>query len=421
MSSTTLKKDYIWNTVGVLLQNAISPLLLIAITRINGIEISGLFSYAFAISIMLFAFGLWGGRTYQVSDSKREFDHRSYIVARTLLAAGMIIAAIIFCLLNEYDPYKTGVIMILVVYKAIESIADSIYGVLQVHDNLRSAGKSLFYKSVLGLMLFIIVDIFTGNLILSSAAIVMINILFVIFYDIRLASKKEDLRIKINSLKYFSMQGLVILNRTVAIFAVTFLATFSINIPRFFIDRFDSNEIGYFGIIAVPITLIAVFMSFILQPNIIHLSTLFTNAQYHRFKKIIYNVMTVTVGFGFFVALTTYFIGVPLLNVFFGVDFALHKSELMVMILGGIANAIVAIYIIIFTIVRKFKALFYTLLITNAFLVLLSYVFVQQYGILGGVSLYALINILQVFILSIVYVNSLKNTQRKSAAVPSKP
>jgi len=38
-----IKKDYLWNSLGSLLQSAISPVLLIIITRLNGIDDSGLF------------------------------------------------------------------------------------------------------------------------------------------------------------------------------------------------------------------------------------------------------------------------------------------------------------------------------------------------------------------------------------------
>lgn len=408
MSKNTLKKDYFWNSIGVFLQNATSPLLLIAITRINGIDTSGLFSFAFAISIVLFAFGLWGGRLYQVSDAKREFDHRSYIVARIILAIAMVAAAILFTLVNNYDVYKTTVIVILVAYKAIESIADSIYGVLQVHNGLSYVGKSLIYKSILGIVLFVLVDIMTGNIILSSLAIVFINIVFVILYDTRLARKLEDIRIKSNLIQTYIRDGLTILKRTAVIFAVTFLATFSINIPRYFIDKYDTEQIGYFGIIAMPITLIALFMSFILQPNVVNLTKMYTRAKYDDFNKVINKVMSITLGFSIVVAVGTFLLGVPLLNLVFGVDFTQHKTELMIMIVGGITNAFVAIFIIILTIMRKFKAQFYALLFTNVVLVLMSMILVQKYGIMAGVSLFALANIIQSGILANVYYGILR-------------
>jgi hypothetical protein len=54
------KKDYIWNSLGSLLQSAISPVLLIVITRLNGIEDSGLFSFALSLSVVFWAISLWG-------------------------------------------------------------------------------------------------------------------------------------------------------------------------------------------------------------------------------------------------------------------------------------------------------------------------------------------------------------------------
>lgn len=403
MSKSTLKKDYFWNTIGVFLQNGVTILLLVAITRINGIDTSGLFSYASAIAIVLFAFGLWGGRLYQVSDIKREFDHRSYIVARILLAIVMVLSAVLFSLANNYDAYKSTVIIVLVLYKAIESVADSIYGVLQVHNNLSYVGKSLLYKSALGLTLFIVVDILTGNIILSSLAVVFVNIIFVRFYDIRLAMKSENIRIGSSFVKTHVYEAVTILKRTITIFAVTFLATFSINIPRFFIDKYDNDQIGYFGIIAVPITLITLIMSFILQPNIVQLTKMYQARKYDNFKSIVNKIMVVTLGFGILVALGAFIVGIPLLNLIFGVDFSQHKTELMIMIIGGIANAFVAIFINVLTIMRRFKAQFYTLLVTNLVLVVMSVIFVQKYGILAGVSLFSLANIAQVAILARVY------------------
>ena len=74
-----IKKDYLWNSLGSLLQSAISPVLLIIITRLNGIDDSGLFSFALSLSVVFWAVSLWGGRTYQVSDVKREFSSGGYV------------------------------------------------------------------------------------------------------------------------------------------------------------------------------------------------------------------------------------------------------------------------------------------------------------------------------------------------------
>ena len=58
-----------------------------------------------------------------------------------------------------------------------------------------------------------------------------------------------------------------------------FLSIFSLNIPRYFLDRYHQNEIGYFGILAMPITVLALVITFLLQPKIIQLTALFTNKE----------------------------------------------------------------------------------------------------------------------------------------------
>ena len=109
-----IKKDYLWNSLGSLLQSAISPVLLIVITRLNGIDDSGLFSFALSLSVVFWAVSLWGGRTYQVSDVKREFSSGGYVAVRFIASLIVAISAVVFCVLNGYNTTKTGLIMILV-------------------------------------------------------------------------------------------------------------------------------------------------------------------------------------------------------------------------------------------------------------------------------------------------------------------
>ena len=178
------KKDYIWNSLGSLLQSAISPVLLIVITRLNGIEDSGLFSFALSLSVVFWAISLWGGRTYQASDVKREFCSGGYVAVRFAASLIVAISAVVFCVLNGYNATKTGLIMILVAFKILESIADSLYGVLQIHRKLYIAGISLTMKAILGFGVFIVVDIVTKNVMYGTLAILLVNALIIFLYDV---------------------------------------------------------------------------------------------------------------------------------------------------------------------------------------------------------------------------------------------
>ena len=106
------KKDYIWNSLGSLLQSAISPVLLIVITRLNGIDDSGLFSFAISLSVVFWAVSLWGGRTYQASDVKREFCSGGFVAVRFAASLFVGVFSVGVFVFDGYKATKKGVVFI---------------------------------------------------------------------------------------------------------------------------------------------------------------------------------------------------------------------------------------------------------------------------------------------------------------------
>ena len=78
MKNKELKKDFIWNTIGSLVHAFNSLFFLIIVTRINGIENAGIFSYGFVISGIFLTASAFCGRNYQITDADNEFDNNTY-------------------------------------------------------------------------------------------------------------------------------------------------------------------------------------------------------------------------------------------------------------------------------------------------------------------------------------------------------
>ena len=403
------KKDYIWNSLGSLLQSAISPVLLIVITRLNGIDDSGLFSFAISLSVVFWAVSLWGGRTYQVSDIKREFSSGGYVAVRFVASLIVAISAVAFCFLNGYNTTKTGLIMILVTFKILESIADSLYGVMQIHHKLYIAGISLTMKAMLGFAAFMAVDIVTKNVIYGTLAILLINMLIIFLYDILWVRRVETISISKKLCKEYITQAVVIMKRTSAVFVVVFLTMFSLNIPRYFLDKSHPDQIGYFGIMAMPITLLGLFISFIIQPNVVNLSELLAKGKLKEFARIVGKINQITFGMGVLSVVLSYLIGVWMLNVIFGININNFRLDLTIMVIGAAANAFVSIYVNLLIIMRRFKGQFYTLLLTDILAVAVSMCLIEQLAMLGSVLVFMLISFLQVALLLFIYKRSLKD------------
>ena len=399
------KKDYIWNSIGSFLQSAISPILLIVITRLNGVGDSGLFSFAMSLSVVFWAISLWGGRTYQVSDVKKEFSSGDYIVVRFISSLIVAVFSISFCVLSGYDLIKTELIMVLVSFKILESIADSMYGVLQIHNRLYIVGISLTMKSVFGFMIFAIVDILTKNIVYGALSIFLVNIVVVIFYDIPWMKHVESVGLTKKNI----MQAGKIMKKTAEVFVVVFLTMFSLNIPRYFLDKYHYDQIGYFGIMAMPITLLTLFISFVLQPNVVNLSELLKKKKIKEFTKIVSKIDFITFTLGILFIVSSYLIGVWALNTVFGIDINNFRIDLTIMVIGAVANAFVSIYVNLLIILRRFKGQFYTLLVTNILAVILSVYLIDRLAMLGSVLVFMTISFLQAIILLFIYKRSLKN------------
>lgn len=399
------KKDYIWNSIGSFLQSAISPILLIVITRLNGVGDSGLFSFAMSLSVVFWAISLWGSRTYQVSDVKKEFSSGDYIVVRFISSLIVAVFSISFCILSGYDLIKTELIMVLVSFKILESIADSMYGVLQIHNKLYIVGISLTIKSVFGFIIFAIVDILTKNIVYGALSIFIVNIAVVIFYDIPWMKHVESVGLTKKNI----MQAVKIMKKTAEVFVVVFLTMFSLNIPRYFLDKYHYDQIGYFGIMAMPITLLTLFISFVLQPNVVNLSELLKKKKIKEFTKIVSKIDFITFTLGILFVISSYLIGVWILNTVFGIDINNFRIDLTIMVIGAVANAFVSIYVNLLIILRRFKGQFYTLLVTNILAAVLSVYLIDRLAMLGSVLVFMIISFLQAIILLFIYKRSLKN------------
>ena len=392
-----------------MLQSAISPVLLIVITRLNGIDDSGLFSFALSLSVVFWAVSLWGGRTYQVSDVKREFSSGGYVAVRFIASLIVAISAVVFCVLNGYNTTKTGLIMILVTFKILESIADSLYGVLQIHHKLYVAGMSLTMKAMLGFTAFMAVDIVTKNVIYGTLAILLVNVLIIFLYDILWVRRVETIAVNKKLLKEYTGQAIAIMKHTSAVFVVMFLTMFSLNIPRYFLDKSHPDQMGYFGIMAMPITLLGLFISFIIQPNVVNLSELLVKGKLKEFARIVSKINHITFGIGVLSVVLSYLVGVWVLNTIFGININNFQLDLTIMVIGAAANAFVSIYVNLLIIMRRFKGQFYALLLTDILAVAVSMCLIERLAMLGSVLVFMLISLLQLALLLVIYKRSLKD------------
>ncbi len=373
------KKNTIWNTVGITLNSFNSLFFLIIINRINSVDVAGIFSFAFSVACSLYVVGIYAGRTYQISDINGELNDREYLIHKFLTCGLMLILTVLFIIIKDYSLEKNIIILFLCFYKCLDAFSDTLYGYLQKNEELYIVGKSLFFKSLLGILLFLIIDIVTKNIILSCFVLVINSILFLLLYDARKSIKLiDDKKVNINNVMRLFRLGF-------SVFAFSFLAVFIVNIPKYIIDFLLSNEFQtIFSVIVMPGTVMSLCGQYIMSPLLTNVVDCFNHQRYKEFNGMITKIIKILVVLGILIEIAAYILGIPVLSFVYALNLTEYRLDLILIIFGAIMYAIAGIYSTALITMRKNNVQLLIYIISSLFGVIICYFLISNFGIHGA-------------------------------------
>ena len=394
--SKNLKKNFIWNIIGTTFSAFSSLFFMIVVTRINGTNDAGIFTFAFSTACLFYVIGIYSGRTYQITDNDKNISDSDYFYSKFCTCLLMIVISILFCLIRKYDIYKFIVIIELVLYKLCEAISESSFAILQKKDNLYKVGISLFLKAVFSLLFFIIVDIITKNILIASSMLILFNIIFMIFYDFKNLKK---VNFKLETINYSNIKKLLL--GGFFAFGFSFLTLYVINTPKYIIDFLLTNsDQTIYGIIAMPATVLILFGQYIIQPFLVMLKEKLKTSK-KEFIKLTLQMCSIILAFGAVCIIAGYLLGIPILQLLYGLNLKKNRIDLLLIILGGSLYAASFVFSTSLTTMRHTKNQFVIFLITSIVSTTLSYIFVSKYGVFGA-SLSYMLSMLFLLVLYII-------------------
>ena len=380
---TLFLKNFIWNILGTGLNSFNSLFFLIIVTWINGVETAGVYSIAYATALILYTVALYSGRLCQVTDVENKVTDKDYIGNRLFTCGFMMIIALVFSIfIKGYTSVKLWACILLCFYKATEALAEIFYGIMQKNDILYKSGQSLTIKSVMGLLVFLVVDLLTKNLIYSIIASILVNLVTIIFFDLVITRILVDKDEKFNKKHIFT-----ILKTDFFVFANSFAGIYVLNAPKYAIDTYGTDRLqAMFGYIIMPATVIVLFAQFVFMPFLNKLKKLYADKQMKEFKKIARNIKLSVLGFGIFAVAAGYFIGPEVLRLIYRVDELLDYRVHLAIILGAyICYGISYVNLILLTTTRKTFIQFVIYVLTMLVACVGSNVLVKAYLIDGAV------------------------------------
>ena len=403
------KKNIIWNIIGASMNAFNSLFFTIVVTRIYGIDDAGIFTYCFATACLLYIIGVYAGRTFQVTDISNKNSDTDYIYHRIITCLVMVLAIFVFGLVKQFDIYKFMIFIELGLFKCVEAFAESIYAIIQKNNQLYKVGISMFLKSIIALIVFIIINLITKNLLIACLSIVVINIIILILYDLRNLKK-----INVNKTK-FSKEIIINLFKIGSFtFVLTFLGNYIINISRYAIDDVLTNDIQtIFGIIIMPASLMGLLGQYIIQPALTKISEYIKNKDYNGLKKIFYKLIGINFGLGAITVIVASVLEVPVLELIYGIELKPYFSGMIIIVVGSILYSLSTILSAILIAMRKTGIQTLMYLVTAIISTIIAYALVKNIKIDGACITY-FITMFMISTLFLIYtIYNLKKYKRK--------
>lgn len=374
------KREFIWNTIGSLISSVLNAIILAFCTRLNGIEIAGMFSISYATACILDSIGNFGLRIYQTTDTKRKNTFSEYLVTRFFAVALMVIIGIIFVIITGYREEKLYICLLLIAFRAIENISETYQAEFQLNGRLELGGKTIVYRNIAGLISFFILDYLTKNIIIALIGLLLANVVIFILYDLRLIKKFAKTSFKVNK-----NEVIKIIKECAPLAISTLISMYVINAVKYAIDASGNYTMQtYFNIIYMPTFVINMISIFIIKPFLKPFGDYWNGKEYKKFIKIIFAIVGLLAAATLCAEIGAYLIGVPVLNILYGVELDEYKIHLLLLILSGFLYACANVFFNALGTMRRQKLTTITYILVAIFALFVPKKLVDLYGMTGA-------------------------------------
>ena len=417
MSMPLVKSNYIWNMLGTVSSSLISVVLLLLASRFLSSGDSDVFSIAYALGQQFFVLGYFQVRNLQSTDIKEKYSFASYHNTRLFTVFLMLVTSLFYVIWQSYDIYKSSIIFLLVLYRALDAYSDVFQGFFQQKNRSDLAGKIQFYRSWLCMLIFALVLLFTKSLLLASLMICFINLALTLpldfgyyryyFHDVPMIPFLFKDRSKVVS----------ILKNSFPLFFNGFLLAYIYNEPKIAIDQLLTNGIlptgmqRDFNVLFMPVFVLSL-LFFILRPLTTQLSIYWSEKKYSFFFKQVRLLFLVMVVLGLMIVVLGYLIGTEILGAVYGIQLQIYKVPFTLLLIGGILNVLALVVDIIMTIFRKQHYLMIAYMLTFIVSKVITLPFIRNQNLIGAANSF-LISMMIFFVTSLTIYKMTKNHEKR--------
>lgn len=384
---------YIWNITGSIANALLSIVALMIVTRFLDDRQADIFSIAWSISLLMATVGTFQIRMYQATDVKGVFCFWQYHLFRIITVCVMMVSSYIYILMRGYTGKKALVVMVICLFRAVDSMADVYEGWFQQKERLDLAGKALTYRIIVAVIGFGIGLALTKDLLFSCLILVASYMICYVLYDLRYYKAVDAFRSNVTE----GMKGAWIVKMVMEgspLFINAFLIASIMNAPKMVLDTvieqgmLEQGVQTAFNIIFMPASFLNL-AYIVFRPLITKMAVMWNVGEEKEFLKILIKVEIALIGIGIVILAGSALIGIPALSFVYAVELAEYKRELLVVIIGGCIYTFAAVLDNALVVIRMQYVLVLSYVVTYLYIKIAAKVMIGSWGVLGGAISYA--------------------------------
>ena len=326
------KRIVLWNAAGSAVYALSSFLMLLIVVRVCGEAEGGAFSVGYAIAQLMLTVGIFEATTYFATDAGNRFTHEQYLGFKIVTCLAMVLVSIVYIQTFGLDAHKAAIAYALCGYRLLEALSQYWYGAFQKENRLDLGGFSAVWRSAIAISLFAVVLTLTKDIVWAAIAGTVGEVVWLCSYDIpRLR------RIRPIGRPDFSPRALgQLLWACLPMFLGSFMSIYLTNIGKYAIEAVGTDAMQTaFNILFMPAFVINLFLIFFMRPSLTKLADLWLNRNARPFLRILVKLLGIAVVITACVEAACALLGIPVLQLFYGVDLGGLTGALLVVMLGG--------------------------------------------------------------------------------------
>lgn len=379
-----VRRGTFWNLVSSILNSAMTAVIMFFITLTSDVTVNGWFSIATAVAYQCQAIGFFGVRDLHIADTNNDYSFSDYTHFNILSSILMIMVLSFMSFGQNYTFEKACLIFIYGIYRGVD-IFEALF-----HDEYQRQGRldlGVILQTIrftISLILFIIILLFSKNLVLATLIVSVISII-VVFMQNKPFVKYFPCKLIEFNVKKFKKLFFICL----PIFIAGFIKMYLANAPKYAIDGTLSDTLqGVFGILSLPVFTINLLSTVIYKPYISQMATYWYNHQFEKLKTIIFKQVLIICILTLIITLFGYLLGLRLLEFIYGLELMNYMNVFLLLLIGGGINTLGTFLYFIMVIFREQNKNMIIHIISGATTFLFGGFLVSKLSLLGAALVY---------------------------------